>query len=100
SYLTSVEDSVLLIGDPEKDQKVYAQFPILENLTRRMTELDFGKTQNSFARFITSSPKERYLNLLRERPGLIQRVPQTIIASYLGITPESLSRIRRRIRVG
>jgi len=99
SYLISVEDSVLLIGNPEKDQKLYARFPGLESLTRRMTELDFGKTQNSFARFITSSPKERYLNLLNERPELLQRVPQTVIASYLGITPESLSRIRRRIRV-
>lgn len=98
SYLTAVEDTVVLIGNPAKDQTIYARFPVLENITHRMMESDFGKMQNSFAKFMTSSPQERYLNLLEERPELLQRVPQTIIASYLGITPESLSRIRRRIR--
>jgi CRP-like cAMP-binding protein len=48
---------------------------------------------------MTSFTEERYLNLLEERLGLMQRVPQTIIASYLGITPKSLSRIRRRLQV-
>lgn len=99
SYLTAVEDTVVLIGNPAKDQAIYARFPVLGNITHKMMESDFGKTQNSFAKFMTSSPEERYLNLLEERPELLQRVPQTIIASYLGITPESLSRIRRRIRV-
>jgi len=97
SYLTTVEDAVLLIGNPEKDEEIYAKFPILMDITRRMLELDFGKTQSNFAKFITSSPQERYLNLLEERPELLMRVPQIIIASYLGVTPESLSRIRKRI---
>jgi DNA-binding MarR family transcriptional regulator len=51
----------------------------------------------TFAEFKMSSPEERYLNLLKTRPDLIQRVPQHQIASYLGIKPESLSRIRKRI---
>ena len=97
SYLVSVENSILLISNPEKDEEIYAKFPILAEITRKMIELDFGKTQNSFAKFVTSSPEQRYLNLLAERPELMQRVPQTIIASYLGVTPESLSRIRRRV---
>lgn len=96
-YLTSIEDSVLLIGSPEKDQDLYSKFPILTEITRKMIEADFGKTQNTLAKIITSSPEQRYLNLIAERPELLQRVPQHIIASYLGITPESLSRIRKRI---
>jgi len=53
---------------------------------------------NQFKSYIRDTPKERYLNLLRERPHIIQRVPQHYIASYLGITAVSLSRIRNAIK--
>jgi CRP-like cAMP-binding protein len=43
------------------------------------------------------SPEERYIHFSKNRPDLIQRVPQYIIASYLGVTPEALSRIRKRL---
>lgn len=99
SFLSSLEDTILLVGNPEKDQELYSKFPVLGDITRRMTEIDLGKTQNSFAKFMTSSPEQRYLSLLEDRPGLIQRVPLSMIASYLGVTPESLSRIRKRIHV-
>lgn len=97
--LYSLEDSILLVGNPVTDAELYQKFPVLEKLTRKMMEEEFGKTQDNFSKFITSSPEERYLNLLNERPGLLQRVPLIHIASYLGITPESLSRIRKRILV-
>lgn len=97
SSLTCIEDSVLLVGDPEKDQHLYHRFPALTDITRRMIEADLGKTQRMLAKFIRSSPEARYLNLLEERPELLQRVPQSVLASYLGMTPESLSRIRRRV---
>jgi CRP-like cAMP-binding protein len=60
-------------------------------------EEDFGQTQDAYAEIMTSSPEERYLKLLEERPYLLQRIPQHQLASYLGITPESLSRIRKRL---
>lgn len=97
NYLSALEDSVVLVGNPDKDQEFYVRFPALADITRKMLETDFGKTQKSLAKFITLSPKDRYLNMLEERPDLIQRVPLVILASYLGITPESLSRIRKRI---
>lgn len=50
-----------------------------------------------FLSFIKDKPKERYLKLLKEKPYIVQRVPQHYIASYLGITPVSLSRIRNKI---
>lgn len=97
SYLSALEDSTIMVGDPEKDKDLYAAFPALASITRSMIELDLGRTKSSFAKFRTSSPEERYLGLLEERPELPQRVPQNILASYLGMTPESLSRIKRRI---
>jgi CRP/FNR family transcriptional regulator, anaerobic regulatory protein len=47
--------------------------------------------------FIYDTPKERYLNLFRERPNVIAEIPQHYIASFLGIKPETLSRIRKKI---
>jgi CRP-like cAMP-binding protein len=51
-----------------------------------------------FLSFIKDTPAQRYLNLLKEKPYIIQRVPQHYIASYLGITPVSLSRIRNKLK--
>ena len=50
-----------------------------------------------FLSFIKDTPRQRYLNLLKEKPQLIQRVPQHYIASYLGITTVHLSRIKNKI---
>lgn len=47
--------------------------------------------------FVTQTPEERYLELLHLQPDLLQRIPQHYVANYLGITPVSLSRIRRRL---
>ncbi|MNC80460.1 hypothetical protein D3C75_1332500 [compost metagenome] len=69
-------------------------------MTRRMIEESFGQVQEEFAAFIASSPEDRLKKLLHSRPGLISRVPQHQLASYLGMTPESLSRIKKRIHRG
>ncbi|WPU96332.1 Crp/Fnr family transcriptional regulator [Mucilaginibacter sabulilitoris] len=50
-----------------------------------------------FLSFIRDTPQQRYINLLKEKPHLIQRIPQHYIASYLGITSVSLSRIRNKV---
>jgi CRP-like cAMP-binding protein len=52
---------------------------------------------NHLLSFIRDTPQQRYLNLLHEKPHIVQRVPLQYIATYLGITPVSLSRIRKRI---
>ncbi|MEZ4772484.1 MAG: Crp/Fnr family transcriptional regulator [Bacteroidia bacterium] len=96
-YFACVEDCTVIVGDFEKEKEMYQKFPQLQALTRTMMEQDFGRTQENFATFITSSPEERYRHLLEKRPELLHRVPLHQIASYLGITPESLSRIRKRL---
>ncbi len=96
-YWSCVEDTTAMVGHLDREQEMYQQFPKLITITREMMEKDFGETQEAFATFIASSPEERYLHLLKNRPDLLHRVPQHQIASYLGVKPESLSRIRKRI---
>lgn len=96
-FLVCEEDTVSIVGNVENEKSMFADFPKLESITREMMELDLGQTQQKLAAFIISSPEERYVNLLDSRPELFQRVPQHQIASYIGISPESLSRIRKRI---
>lgn len=96
-YLICSETTTAMVGNPEKDEAMYKQFPKLVEITRGMMEQSLGENQEAFARFIASSPEERYTNLLKTRPDLFNRVPQHQIASYLGMKPESLSRIRKRV---
>ncbi|MFC4099241.1 Crp/Fnr family transcriptional regulator [Paenibacillus xanthanilyticus] len=96
--LTCLEDCVLVVGELAIEQDLYGKHAQLEMLTRRMMEANFGQMQEEFAAFIASTPEERYRAMLRRRPGLAERVPQHQLASYLGMTPESLSRIKRRVR--
>lgn len=96
-YLECVEDTTLAVLNYEKEKKLYKLFPKLESICRISLEDDFGKQQEMHASQVTNNPEQRYMKLLKERPDLIQRVPQYHLASYLGIKPESLSRIRKRI---
>lgn len=95
--LVCAEDCVLLLGSPESAAEACDTHPGLETMLRAMTEGMMGTLQEEHATFIASSPEERYRYLLAKRPTLIHRVPQHQLASYLGITPESLSRIKRRL---
>ena len=97
-YLSCIEDSILCVSTPNMEQGVFDQFPRIKSLCLMQSETLLAKNQRDFSEFKTSSPEQRYLNLLEKRPHLIQKVPQYQIASYLGIKPESLSRIRKRLK--
>lgn len=94
-YLECIEDTIACVSIPENE--MFQEYPQLESACRIMAETMMTMYQTSFTDYRTSSAEERYLSLLKDRPGLIQRVPQYQLASYLGIKPESLSRIRRRL---
>jgi CRP-like cAMP-binding protein len=97
-FFVCAEDVVAIVGSPEQEREMYSQFPKLEGLTRLLMEQGLGKQQEEFAAFMTASPAQRYQRLCETRPDLLQRVPLHQISSYLGVTPESLSRIRKRIQ--
>lgn len=96
-YISCSEDTILTITNPDIVVEVNNKFPKFEIMCRLLSEELLAKQQIDFDEFKTSSPEKRYLNLLEKRPDLVQRVPQHQLASYLGIKPESLSRLRARI---
>lgn len=96
-FISCVEDSILLISNSDMEAEINSKFPKFETMCRMLSEELLAKQQIDFDEFKTSSPEQRYLNLLQNRPDLVQRVPQHQLASYLGIKPQSLSRVRARI---
>jgi len=96
-YITFVEDSVAIVGSKIDDKEFKIEFPRINDMSDKSMEKEWASSQEHFANFIIKSPEERYLYLVQTLPDLIDRVPQYHLASYLGIKPESLSRIRKRI---
>ncbi len=76
----------------------YDQVPKFERFGRLMAESAFIGLRTKTDKLTLLTAEERYLDLIKKRPKVIQRVPQHYIASYLGIKPQSLSRIRKRIK--
>lgn len=96
-YVSCIEDSILLVSNSDTEKEVNSKFPKFELMCRMLSEELLAKQRVDFDEFKTSSPEQRYLKLLQSRPDLIQRVPQHQLASFLGIQPQSLSRLRARI---
>ncbi|TNE53857.1 MAG: Crp/Fnr family transcriptional regulator [Bacteroidetes bacterium] len=96
-YLECIEDTVLNVGNPALEKEMFDKYPQLESLSRVIAEIVIANHQETFTEFKTSTPEERYLYMLKTRPDLMQRASQYQIASYLGMKPESLSRIRKRL---
>ncbi len=96
-FLTCVEDTTVVIGNEQKAQELFKQFPRFETTSRQIMETVFFEQQKLMASYITDKPEQRYLKLLESRPDIFQRVPQYDIATYIGVKPESLSRIRKKL---
>lgn len=96
-YLECATDCTLVVGTREKEEGLYSKFPKLETVSRKVMEKVFAEQQEIMSTYVTDSPEQRYLKLLKSRPDLFQKIPQYQLASYIGVKPESLSRIRKRL---
>lgn len=96
-FLECSTDCKLLVGNSEKGEYLYKKYPNLETISRKLMNQIFIEQQTKIETYILDSPKERYLKLLKSNSELFQKIPQYQIASYIGVTPESLSRIRKRL---
>lgn len=95
-----VEYTWVVEGDEQQGQALFKRFPRLETISRTIMEAAFTKQKESLTSYYTDSPEQRYMKLMKSRPGLFERIPQYHLASYIGVKPESLSRIRKRIASG
>jgi len=93
----AVEQTEILIFTKEKTEKLLIEAPKFEIIARIAVENELIMCQKLIASFVTKSAEERYINLLNTQGELFQRVPQQYIASFLGISPETLSRIKTRV---
>lgn len=92
--IQALEDSELIAIDATKLFKLYDRFPDIERLFRKIVEAGYVETVNRIESIQFHTAEERYSDLLEKGKNIIQRIPLKYIASYLGITPVSLSRIR------
>ena len=97
-YIEAVEDSIIGFIQITKFKKMISESgPGMYHFNKYLiSRLIFY--MNHHASFILDNPEKRYKKLLQDNPELVSRLPQQYIASYLGITPVSLSRIRTRLR--
>jgi CRP-like cAMP-binding protein len=98
SYLLCVEDSSVVLGNEQKAQELFARHPRFETISRIVMEKVFAEQQKWMLSYQTDTPEKRYLRLLETQPDVFQKVPQYQIASFIGVMPETLSRIRNRIK--
>lgn len=92
--ITNVE--LLLISRNDLNE-LYQRFPALQSIGRKIMEGMFVRLQKRMYSLLTENAETRYRNLLRDKPDFIQNIPLQFIASYLGVTSQSLSRLRRNI---
>lgn len=77
---------------------LYNTHPVFERVGRILAENAFLSLSKLNKMLTNEEPQQRYLSLMNQRPEVVKNIPQHYIASYLGIKPESLSRIRKRIQ--
>ncbi|MBD2770215.1 Crp/Fnr family transcriptional regulator [Hymenobacter sp. BT664] len=93
----ALEDSEVLQLDKSALEQLYAQVPKFERYFRLMIQNAFVAQQQRIVSALSASAEERYHAFRRRYPALEQRLPQRHIASYLGITPEFLSKLRKQV---
>ncbi|MBP6589869.1 MAG: Crp/Fnr family transcriptional regulator [Chitinophagaceae bacterium] len=95
--IDALEDCELINLSFESMQELYLSHPIYERFGRKIAEMLYIMVSSHTTLLLTLSPEERYQTMLLQQPYLLQRVPQYMIASFIGITPEHLSRIRKKM---
>jgi CRP-like cAMP-binding protein len=95
--IDALEDSEVLLISRENLELAYERIPGMERFFRLLLQNSYVATQHRLVASLSQTAEEKYLSLLEKHPSILQRVPLHQIASYLGITPESLSRIRRQL---
>lgn len=97
-HIDALEDSEVFSMEKKDLENLYKEVPKFDRLMRILLQNAFVANQNRILASISQTAEEQYLAFIQKYPSLEQRVPQHQIASYLGITPETISRIRKQRR--
>lgn len=96
-YIDAIEDSEVILLQNDFFQELKNKFPYSSKNNEILLQKHIRNLQSRVNSLLAESAEERYLNFIKMYPDLLLRVPQWMVASYLGITPESLSRVRKEL---
>jgi len=96
-FIDAIEDSDLLLIDPVSHEQLVDRVPGYASAYRKALQRAAAARDGRIARALSASARERYLEFLETYPSIVARVPQRMLASYLGVSPETVSRIRKAL---
>lgn len=96
-YIETLEETEVLMIDYRSKEQLYKKIPAFERLFRLMVQRTHETMMNRLIANISKPAEARYKDFIKKYPFIPQRVPQHLIAAYLGISPEFLSKIRARL---
>lgn len=96
-FIEAIEDSTVFIIDKELIDRLSKIDPKFRDFNTQLLHRHIASLQKRITQLQSDSAQERYLDFIKTYPDVLLRVPQTYVASYLGITPESLSRVRKEL---
>jgi CRP-like cAMP-binding protein len=94
--IDAIEDSELIMFTHTNFQLLCQEIPAFNNMINNILQKSFVTSQNRIQVALSYTAEEKYLDFINKHPGFAMRIPQSMIASYLGMTPETLSRIRNQ----
>jgi len=95
--IDALQDSEILLLEKSSREELLNANPKMDRFFRILLESNYIATRQRVADSLSESAEERYLKFIKTYPKLFEQIPQNQIASYLGITPQSLSRIRKEL---
>lgn len=95
--IRALEDSTMYIISRQSLEQLGSQYPFIERMSRIMNEKLFLRAHDRIKSLLLESAQERYEKLIAQRQDLAKRIPQYMIASYLHVKPETISRIRKKL---